>query len=172
MLRSATEKRTMRILLPVDGSATAMAAVRHVLHLMTLGLAADVVLVNVQEPPTLYEVVVAHDAQVLEHVRSDAGADLLAQAEALLDSAEVSWQSEVAGGQPAAMILELLENYGCDAVVMGAVGAGHPHDRTALGSVAQAVLEHSPVPVTVVREPSLEAAAAADADDSDAEKGG
>jgi nucleotide-binding universal stress UspA family protein len=141
----------MRILLPVDGSTNAMAAVRHVLQLMSEGLAADVVLINVQEPATLYEVVTAHDAQVLEHVRSDAGADRLAPAEALLDTAGVDWQSEVAGGQPASMLLELLENYGCEAVVMGACGLGHPEDPVAVGSVAQAVIAHSPVPVTLVR---------------------
>ncbi|MDT7835610.1 universal stress protein [Aquabacterium sp. OR-4] len=147
----------MKILLPVDGSPDALAAVAHALALVRQGLAAEMVLVNVQEPPSLYEVVTAHDAQVLEAVRTAAGADLLAPAEALLDAAGVSWESEVAGGQPAPLLLELLENYGCQAVVMGARGvtdaqAGGP------GSVALALLDHSPVPVTVVRAVAAEPA--------------
>ncbi|MFG5407776.1 universal stress protein [Piscinibacter sakaiensis] len=68
----------MNILLPVDGSADALAAVRHLVALRRAGLAAEAVLVNVQEPPTLYEVVVAHDAERLSDLRRAAGADLLA----------------------------------------------------------------------------------------------
>ena len=137
----------MKILLPVDGSPTSLAAVRHALQLRAEGLDASYVLLNVQVPPSLYEVVVAHDAEVLSDVRRAAGADLLAGAEALLQAAGAEWESEVAGGEPGALIVELLENYGCDAVVMGA-------GESALGSVAEAVLRHAPVPVTVVREPA------------------
>ena len=138
----------MKILLPVDGSAAALAAVRHALALVQEGLRADFVLVNVQEPASLYEMVVVHDADVIEKLRSDAGAELLAPAEALLEAAGLSYESEVAGGQPATLLVELLENYGCEAVVMGAQGAG-----SGAGSVALAMLQHSPVPVTLVREP-------------------
>jgi nucleotide-binding universal stress UspA family protein len=150
MLAELTRVDVMKILLPVDGSNAAVAAIRYALRLVRDGLSAEMVLVNVQEPPSLYEVVTAHDTDVLRHVRSDAGADLLAPAEALLDAGGVSWQSEVAGGQPGAMLIELLENYGCDAVVMGARGVGDP-GAGGLGSVAQSLLDHSPVPVTVVR---------------------
>ena len=141
----------MKTLLPIDGSPNALAAVRHVLRLREQGLACEMVLVNVQEPASLYEVVVAHDPQVLTDVRRAAGADLLAPAEALLDAAGVEWESEVAGGQPAALLLELLENYGCDAVVMGARGMGQP-DAAGLGSVAQSLAMHCMVPLTLVRE--------------------
>lgn len=140
----------MKILVPVDGSAPALAAVRHALALAAQGLRADFVLANVQEPPSLYEVAVAHDADALQRLRAAAGADLLAPAEALLDAAGAGYESEVAGGDPGNILLELLENYGCEAVVMGARGMGLP-DEGGLGSVARALLAHSPVPVTVVR---------------------
>ncbi|MBX3600278.1 MAG: universal stress protein [Rubrivivax sp.] len=138
----------MKILLPVDGSTAALVAVRHALTLAEQGLDCDFVLVNVQEPPSLYEVVVAHDADVIQQVRGAAGADLLRDAEAMLEAAGHAWEAEVVGGQPAAMIVELAENYGCDAIVMGACGIG---DGDGLGSVARAVIELSPLPVTVVR---------------------
>ncbi|MDO8418738.1 MAG: universal stress protein [Rubrivivax sp.] len=147
----------MKILLPVDGSAAALAAVGHALQLAREGLQAEFVLVNVQEPASLYEMVVAHDAEVIEHVRSEAGADLLRPAEALLEAAGLSYESEVAGGQPAAVLVELLENYGCDAVVMGARGTG-----SGAGSVALAMLQYSPVPVTLVRAPEAGEAPAED----------
>ena len=140
----------MKILLPVDGSVCALAAVRHALQLSSLGLPSSFVLVNVQEPASLYEVVLAHDAEVIERVRSAAGADLLADAETLLEQAAVDYEVEVAGGAPATLLVELLENYGCNAVVMGARGTTAPQ-AAGIGSVAQAMLLHSPVPVTLVR---------------------
>ena len=143
----------MKILLPVDGSPAAFEAVQHALRLVQGGLQASFVLVNVQEPASLYELVVAHDAEVIERVRGAAGAELLAPAEALLEAAGLQYESEVAGGDPANLLLELLENYGCTAVVMGACGIGE--SDSALGSVATALLHNSSVPVTVVRAPEF-----------------
>lgn len=140
----------MKILLPVDGSADALAAVRHALVLRAEGLAASFVLANVQEPPSLYEVIVAHDADVIDQVRRDAGADLLQAAEHLLASAGADSESVVAGGSPAAVLVDLAEEHACDAVVMGWRGIGDPEAADA-GSVAEAVMRHSPVPVTLVR---------------------
>lgn len=142
----------MKILLPVDGSPLALAAVHHALSLVRQGLQASFVLVNVQEPASLYELVVVHDAEALEGVRRAAGADLLAPAEALLEAAGQRYESEVAGGDPHHALVDVAETYGCDAIVMGARGMGAPAVG-GLGSVTLAVLEHSPVAVTVVRPP-------------------
>lgn len=140
----------MKILLPVDGSPDALAAVRHALALRAAGLQASYVLANVQEPPSLYEVIVAHDADVIDQVRRDAGADLLQPAEALLKAAAADHESVVAGGSPAAVLVDVAEEQGCEAIVMGCRGIGSP-DGADAGSVAAAVLRHSPVPVTLVR---------------------
>lgn len=129
----------MKVLIAIDGSNGALDAVRHVLTLRNHGLGLQVVLVNVQPPPNLYEVVTAHDPDVIREVRSAAGADLLAPAEAMLTGAGLSVESEVAGGEPAALIIELAENYRAQAIVLGGGGA-----------TAQAVLAHSPVPVWLV----------------------
>ena len=80
----------MKILLPVDGSAVSLDAVRFVIQMSLSGLKSSVVLANVQEPATLYELVVAHDPQVIEQVSDAAGAHLLEQAEALLKGAQIS----------------------------------------------------------------------------------
>lgn len=157
----------MKILLPVDGSAPALAAVQHTLRLCAQGLRASVVLINVQEPPTLYEVVRAHDAERINSLRQAAGADLLAEPERLLEAAGLDYESEVAGGDPAQLLLELLENYRCDAVVMGARGMGQPL-AGGLGSVAHDVLLRAAVPVTLVRAaPTDPAANTETADDDD-----
>jgi nucleotide-binding universal stress UspA family protein len=135
----------MKILLATDGSAASLNAVRHALALRAQGLQASFVLINVQAPASLYEVVTAHDPEVIRQVRSDAGADLLAPAEALLQEAGADFESEVAGGDAGHVIRELAEVHGCDAIFLGATEG--------LGSVAQDVLEHGPLPVTLVRLP-------------------
>jgi nucleotide-binding universal stress UspA family protein len=155
----------MKILLPVDGSPAALAAVQHALDWVRRGLPASFVLANVQEPASLYEVVVGHDPQTIEEVRRGAGADLLAPAEALVEAAGQSYESEVAGGNPHHTLLEMAERYGCDAIVMGARGEGTGLVR--LGSVAQAVLEHSTLPVTIVRAAEALEGAVEDAEDAD-----
>ena len=47
----------MKILLPVDGSAVSLEAVRFAIRMANAGLDTRVVLANVQEPANLYELV-------------------------------------------------------------------------------------------------------------------
>jgi len=147
-----------KILLAVDGSESSLAAVRHALRLVADGLSATFVLGNVQEPANLYELVTAHDPEVLRQVSSGAGAHLLEPAEALLTAAGVSWEREIASGEPAPMLAEMIERHGVDAVVMGARGLGAARNAAA-GSVSHWMLAHGPVPVTVVRHVAADDAA-------------
>lgn len=140
----------MKILLPVDGSDHALDAVRHAISLVREGLAADFVLINVQEPTYLYELVLAPDADVLERVTGAAGNHSLAAAEDLLGQAEITYEKELLSGDPAHTILEAGERHDCDAVIIGARGRGVVRSAL-LGSVSQAVLHGSPVPVTIVK---------------------
>lgn len=140
----------MKILLPVDGSEGALAAVRHVLRLIHAGLRADIVLANVQEPASLYEVVVAHDAQVIEDISTAAAAHALATAQGMLRAANVVHETEIALGDPGHTLLDIAERFECDAVVMGALGIGAPRGSTRFGAVANAVLHGAAVPVTIV----------------------
>ena len=147
----STPSTPLPVLLPVDGSPTSLAAVRHAIALRDHGLALRVLLVNVQPPPTLYEVVLAHDRERLDAVRAAAGADLLAPAEALLREAGLAFDSEVLGGEPAPTLVDRAETAGAALVIIGARGAGESGERHASpGTVAMALLQHAPVPVTVV----------------------
>jgi nucleotide-binding universal stress UspA family protein len=151
----------MKILLAVDGSTASLRAVQWALALAGRGLKTDFVLLNVQEPASLYEVMTAHDVTVLDEVRRSAGADQLRAAEALVDAAGQRYESEVAGGTAQHLIVELAENYGCDLIVLAARGVGqavdgNPDDEErsnghGLGAVAQGVLNEATMPVMVVR---------------------
>jgi nucleotide-binding universal stress UspA family protein len=154
----------LKILLPVDGSDAALDAVRHALRLVADGLSASFVLANVQEPANLYELLRAHDPEVLDQVSAEAGAHLLAPAEALLRGAGIEFEREIASGDPGHALVELIERHAIDAVVMGSRGLGAA--RSAItGSVSHWLLVHAPVPVTVVRHVELEDEEAPVADD-------
>jgi len=140
----------MKILLPFDGSAVALEAVRFAIRMAADGLNTSVVLANVQEPATLYELMVAHDPQVIEQVSAQAGAHTLQPAQALLDAAGLPYESEVASGDPAHTLVDILENYGCDLVVMGASGTSTLRSAL-LGSVSNEVLHAAGVPVMIVK---------------------
>jgi nucleotide-binding universal stress UspA family protein len=145
----------MKVLLPIDGSADALHAVKVALQWVRQGLRAEFVLVNVQDPATIYEMVVAHDVERIALLRAEAGAELLEPAEALLQAAGQPYESEVAGGSPAALLPELAENYRCEAVLMGARGVGTP-GASGIGSVAESMLQYASMPVTIVRCPNEE----------------
>ena len=140
----------MKILLPVDGSEISLEAVRFVIRMSRDGLNTSVVLANVQEPSTLYELVVAHDPQVLEQVSASAGAHTLQAAQALLDEAKIVYECEVASGDPAHTLVEIVERFGCELVVMAASGTSSLRSAL-LGSVSSEVLHAAGVPVMIVK---------------------
>lgn len=141
----------MKLLIPVDGSDLSLQALRHGLRLMAQGLRGEVLLVNVQEPASLYEWVTLHDKEAFQRVAEGAGQDAMALAEALLRAAAVAYSKVVLVGDPVAMLLEACEEHGCEAVIMGSHGSGGLSSAWA-GSVSMGLLEKASVPVTLVRE--------------------
>lgn len=140
----------MKWLIPIDGSELSLEAVAHVIAMARAGLPCELVLVNVQEPATLYEMVTLHDEAALKEVALAAGLDLMAPAMELARAANMSFTQHVMTGDPVPMLLEVLEVEGCDAVIMGSHGASAVR-RALLGSVSQSMLDKSPVPVTFVK---------------------
>jgi nucleotide-binding universal stress UspA family protein len=74
----------------------------------------------------------------------------LAPAQALLDQAQVYYQCEVATGDPAHTLVDIVERYQCDVVVMGASGMSALRSAL-LGSVSNEVLHAAGVPVMIVK---------------------
>jgi nucleotide-binding universal stress UspA family protein len=141
----------MKILVPIDGSELALQALQHVLALARAGLAVELVLANVQEPASAYEMLTLQDPEALAEVAVGAGRDLMAPALKLAAAAGLPCTETVVVGDVVPALVELLEEEGCEAVVMGSHGMGLV--RSALGSVSRGMLEHAPVPVTFVKAP-------------------
>lgn len=142
----------MKILLPIDGSELSLHEVRFAMRLVEQGLRASFLLVNVQEPASLYEMVTAPDPVVLGKVSDAAGAHALQPAQALLQEAGLACEVAVVTGDPAHAVLDLVEEHGCEMVIMGTRGAGLL--RSALqGSVSQTLMQDCPVPVLLIKPP-------------------
>ena len=142
----------MKILVAVDGSEQALAAVRHALHLKQAGLQASFVLATVQAPVYGIETMLTPNAGPFEKMSGVVGARILKSAEALFDAAKVPFVRDIAFGEPVPALLELVERHQCDSIIMGARGMGFM--RSALmGSVSDGVLHSSSqVTVTIVKQ--------------------
>ncbi len=140
----------MKILVPIDGSALSLDALRYALSLIRQGLRADLVLANVQAPASLYEIMVAHDPDVIQNVSAGAGAHLLEPARQLCRDAGAAFDCEVVSGDPVNALCDLAERRGCAQIVIGAHGKG-AFASALLGSVSHALAHASAVPVTIVK---------------------
>jgi nucleotide-binding universal stress UspA family protein len=158
----------MKILLPVDGSDVSLEAVRQAIRMARQGLRAQLVLANVQEPAHLYEMMMNPDPALIERASAEAGADALRGGEALLTAAGLPFETEVAIGDPAHTIVDIVERFGCELIILSARDKGSLRSAL-LGSVAHEVLHASKVPVMVIKprevdeEDDAAEAAAADA---------
>src|SRR3546814_9412370 len=119
----------MRILVPVDGSDSSLAAVRFVIaKLASAGTPQEIHLLTVQpQLPTASRFV---DAGVLRDYRQEEGAKDLAAARKLLDNAGVEYTSHIAVGDPADTIATYADQKQCDAIVMGTRGLGRSEEHT------------------------------------------
>ena len=147
---------TLKILVAIDGSEASLHAARHALRLHALSLKCGFVLATVQEQIYNYELMVAPDARVLENWSGAAGGRALAQARLLFDAANIAYEAEIGRGDPAPALLDIAARFECEAIIMGARGHGALRGAL-LGSVSQSVLQTSPLPVTIVKHPALNA---------------
>jgi nucleotide-binding universal stress UspA family protein len=144
-----------RILVPLDGSATAES-----------GLHEAIRLASGQNNVTLFFLHVVDDFRMLVEMNSvrsyeemlkglrHYGLDVLAKARHAAELAGVHRESllrEVTNERVADVIVDQARQHGCDLIVMGTHGR-RGFNRIAMGSEAEQVARTSPVPVLLVRE--------------------
>jgi len=142
----------MKILLPIDGSELSLHEVRFAIELVRHGLQASFLVVNVQEPASLYELVTAPDPQTRENAAQAAGLHALEPALSLMHDAGIACEATVVAGDPAHAMVDLIEANGIEMVVIGTRAMGALASAFK-GSVAQSLLHDAPVPVLLVKEP-------------------
>jgi YjbE family integral membrane protein len=144
--------RAVRVVVAADGSEGSLAAVRRVIALreaLAPGLGLQVDLVNVQRGVSsdVAQFVPRDDLQAYHLEAADKA---LASARALLDAAGIPYGVHRFVGQPGRVLADFAAEQGADHIAMGTRGLG-THTGALLGSVTRETLEHSKLPVLVVK---------------------
>lgn len=140
----------MKVLVPVDGSASAQQAVRLLAGYRGPRAALAPLLVNVQSLPLSLWPQPRPDPAAIEAALSAAGREILARAHAELAAAGCEAQSEVRLGIAAQALLDEAAAQRAGLIVMGTRGLGGLA-ALGLGSVATRVLQGAKVPVMLVK---------------------
>jgi nucleotide-binding universal stress UspA family protein len=135
------------LLVPIDGSDTALRALKYACTRFEAGGYGTLVALNVQTPMpssafVSREMIRAHHARQSE--------EALAPARALAARCNVPLDCRVVIGEPAAAIIAAVRKTRGDEIVMGTRGLGRLGGLL-LGSVAMKVVQLAPVPVTLVK---------------------
>lgn len=144
-----------RILVPVDGSAPSECGLREAIRLATLAHSTLVILNVVNEFPLLMDPVALADYQALLEALRRAGEEIAAKAAKTAREAGLACEVVVidaAAGSAADQIAAQATASRCELIVMGTHGR-RGMKRLTLGSDAELVVRHAPVPVLLVRAP-------------------
>lgn len=140
-----------KLLVPCDGSESALRAVRHAAAEAAIaGPAAEIDLLHVIEPMTPVTLSEAFSARRLDERFPPQAAQALEPAVAILAHAGAKYSLHCRFGEPAAQIAAQARDAGCDAIIMGTHGRG-AFARLMIGSVAVEVVKLVDIPVTLVK---------------------
>jgi len=140
-----------RILLAVDGSEASSRATRHVIEMrkeLADPTAMQLHLVHVQRPVSGDVSSFVASKTLDEYYQEQSDAALLAS-RSTLDAAGVPYELHARVGSPGETLAQEAVERGCDLIVMGTSGVGM--SASLLGSVAQATIGGSAVPVMLVK---------------------
>jgi nucleotide-binding universal stress UspA family protein len=140
-----------RILVAIDGSDTALRALDFAVKQACCAPAAKLHVLNVQ--PTLSNYTAAEiyvTAERIHAVAAERARAILEVAAGRLKSVDCSYDLEQLEGDAAETIARRAAELGCESITMGTHGLGS-FGILFLGSVAQRVVHHTTVPVTLVK---------------------
>lgn len=142
----------VKMLMPVDGSESAVSAVAHMINkLEWFKDGVEIHLLNVQNPMPYgnrVSSVLGHDK--VKQYHHDEGLAALQPARAKLDAAGIKYVFHIGVGPAAETIVQYAREKGCDQIVMGTRGMGSTANLL-LGSVATKVIHLADVPVLLLK---------------------
>jgi nucleotide-binding universal stress UspA family protein len=142
--------RAVRVMLPLDGSGTALQAANVLVSAQPWLGKLDVQIAYVQQPLTLLETILPPHNDVIEQWSTQAGESAARQARELFAKEGIQHHLHLTVGDPAEEIVHLAAETGCELVVMGTRGLGAAH-HAFIGSVALKVAAHAAMPVVLVK---------------------
>ncbi len=146
-----------RILVPLDGSATAERGLQEAIRLAGERPSKLVLLHVIDDFPMLMEMAAVSNFEAGLQKSRELGQQILSQAQSKAAAAGVEALTvlrEVAQSRVAEIVIEEAARARCDLIVMGTHGR-RGLSRLALGSDAERVARSTPVPLLLVREPGM-----------------
>ena len=141
----------MKILIPIDGSASAVRAVEHVIASRAwLKDTPQVFLLNVQWKLASGNVKLFINQETINEYYREQGMEALAGAREKLDAAGLAYTYHISIGAPAEAIVQYAQEQQVDQIIMGALGQSKLSTML-LGSVVSKVMHLASVPVLVVK---------------------
>lgn len=140
-----------RMLLPVDGSDASLKAAEYALELAVCE-DCEVLVLHVVDEDVAEDMARFSDRSreaVLENMKNS-GLEYISDIRKKAADREIDVETEVAVGVPSRVILSEARKRDIDVIVMGTVGRKGAR-RVLIGSVTERVIEHSNIPVLVVK---------------------
>lgn len=140
-----------KLLVPFDGSGSALHALQHAISLARENGPIEIHVVTAHAEPESYgEIAVYVSGEKMADLQRRNSEACLEVAERLLEEAAVPYQKEVLIGDLAQVIARRADELGCDGIVMGTRGMA-ALGGLLMGSVATKVVHAANVPVTLVK---------------------
>jgi len=141
----------MKILIPIDGSASALHAVEHVIASTAwLKEAPQVFLLNVQWKLASGNVKLFINQETINEYYREQGMAALAAAREKLDAAGLAYTYHISLGTPAEAVVQYAQEQQVDQITMGAQGENRL-STLLLGSVVSKVLHLAAMPVMIIK---------------------
>ncbi|MGY6270438.1 universal stress protein [Achromobacter denitrificans] len=137
------------VLIPVDGSANSLRAVRYMIDYVRESGPCTIHLLNAQLPIVSGTVLAFIDQKTIQEYYEDEAKAALSDATALLDRSGILYQTALRVGPIAESIKAYATEQHCDHIVMGSRGLGAAGSLL-LGSVALKVLHTIHIPVVLI----------------------
>lgn len=139
----------MKILLAADGSAHTKKALAWLVSNHDFAGAGDALVVLTVQPRLPAAVVSSIGATAVRDYHADEAGKILKPIEKFLARHDIAWRTQWVTGTPSDEILKVAKREKVHQIVMGTHGRGLL-GTAVMGSVAQRVVSHSPVPVLLV----------------------
>jgi len=141
----------MKVLIPIDGSASALRAVEHVIESRVwLKETPQVFLLNVQWKLASGNVKLFINQETINEYYREQGVAALALAREKLDAAKLAYTYHISVGTPAEAIVQYAQEQQIDQITMGAQGQ-NTLSTLLLGSVVSKVLHLAAMPVLIIK---------------------
>jgi len=140
-----------KILVAIDGSDTALRALEFAVQQARYAPAAELHVLTVQPALSNYTAAEIYvTAERIKQAATDRANAVLKAATDRLEASGCSFKLEQLDGEPAETITQRATELGCESIIMGTHGLSSL-GILLMGSVAQRVVHHTTVPVTLVK---------------------